>query len=410
MIIPEVYRENELREQEVRDSVSIRRMEGDEFLQPAVIKEHLLRLRPEIVVGATIYGSFALARADPQVPFWADQFGHVMAEAQAKAALEGENWPLPHWWKMVEPVMRRADKISTVSERQRFAAIGELGALGRLSAETCGYEFTAVCPCALMPQGFINQSTAFRDREIPATDCVVLWSGGYNTWSDVETLFGGLERAMDREGRIQFVSTGGEITGHDSETYSRFKSLVRDSEHRDRFHLHGWIAAELVGSYVAESDLGILTEKRIYEGLLGSKNRVVQWLAQGLPVLYNRMGDLGDYLADQRLGLVFEPGDASALADRIVWAVQNREHLAEMRDRARMAAQRDLSFEATTDELRQWVEEPSFAPDRPDRAKIASPLDHGGAQDHLSAAAQNITAVRDSRLLRAVWRRFFARE
>ncbi len=365
MVIPGVYEESELVADETVDGIPIRRLDGAVFLDPEVIRREILGWRPTALVGATVYGSLALAQCESELPFWADQFGHVMAEAQAKAALEGENWPIPRWWRMVHPVISRADRISVVSERQRYAAIGELGAIGRLTGETCGYEFTSVIPCGLVQDAFdVEPATPIvRGREAPEDAFIVLWSGGYNVWSDVETLFGGLEAAMSEEASLHFVSTGGAIEGHDASTYARFLELIAGSRHRARYHLAGWVKRELVPQYVAEADLGVLTDRPMYEGTLGSKNRVVQWMATGLPSAYNRVGDIGDYLAEGRLGLTFPVGDSQALAQSLLWAARNRDALADMTDRAQRACVRDFSFEATTADLREWAAAPIHAPD-----------------------------------------------
>jgi glycosyltransferase involved in cell wall biosynthesis len=376
MIIPGVYEDGELVATETIDGIPVRRLDGSAFLDPDVIRREIADWKPTVLVGATVYGALALAQTEPELPFWADQFGHVMAEAQAKAALEGENWPVPRWWRMVHPVISRADRISVVSERQRYAAIGELGAIGRLTGETCGYEFTSVIPCGLVEEPFTTRSTAslVRGREAPEDAFIVLWSGGYNVWSDVETLFAGLEASMEEEESLHFVSTGGAIEGHDDSTYARFQELIAGSRHRSRYHLAGWVKRELVPRYVAEADLGVLTDRPMYEGTLGSKNRVVQWMATGLPSAYNRVGDIGDYLAEGRLGLTFPVGDAQALAEQLLWGARNRHALADMADRARRACTRDFSFTATTADLREWAAAPSHAPDyRP--AAVRSPFD-----------------------------------
>lgn len=374
MVIPGVYAGDELRAEEVRDGIEIRRLPGERFLEGPAVPDEIRRFGPQALVGATIYGSLALVRAGSDLPLWCDQFGHVMAEAQAKASLEGSNWPLPRWWRMVRPVMSRADKVSVVSERQRYAAIGELGALGRLSAETCGYEFISVVPCGLSPRRE-QVRPVMRGERVPEDAFIVLWSGGFNVWSDVDTLFAGVEAAMDADPRVHFVSTGGAIEGHDSETYARFRRLVEGSPRRSRFHLEGWVKRERVASYLAEADLGVLTDLPIYEGLLGSKNRIVEWMAVGLPAVYNRQGDLGEELERRNLGLVFGMGRPEELADRILWAAGNPRELAAMAQRAREVSARELSYEATTRELAAWAAAPARAPDAGLLGPEASPLE-----------------------------------
>ena len=384
--IPGTYRPESSGEDdhEERDGVFIERLGEAAFFDPATFAEALESTWPEVVVGATLYGSHVLARHAPDRPFWADQFGQVMAEAQAKALLEKANWPLAHFWNLLAPILRHADHFSVVSERQRWAAVGELGLVGRLSWENCGHELVSVMPCALIPrpEPAAGAAPLLRGHRFPEDAFAVFWSGGYNVWSDVETLFTGLERVMANEPRLHFVSTGGEIGGHDEKTYRRFEELVSSSAHRDRYHLLGWVAAELVPRYQAEMNLGILTEIAIYEGQLGHKNRVVQWMGGGLPVLYNRVGDLGDLLAapaGNRLGLTFAVGDAAGLAAELRWALGHPAELAAMAERARAYTLDNLSFAATTRDLVAWAAAPRHAPDAAFRRAVASPADFAPA-------------------------------
>ncbi|MEO1085705.1 MAG: glycosyltransferase [Acidobacteriota bacterium] len=211
---------------------------------------------------------------------------------------------------------------------------------------------------------------------MPTDAFVSLWSGGYNVWSDVDTLFRAHEIAMAKDPNLHFVSTGGGIAGHDESTYARFEASVAASKFRDRYHLQGWVKADLVPSYQAEADLGVLCEIPMYEGLLGSKNRIVQWLGGGLPVLYNKVGDLGDLLDDDELGLTFDVGAAEEMAEQLLWAASHREELAAMAERAKRYARTDLSFEATTADLLSWAASPAFAPDLSIRSSIRSPGDY----------------------------------
>lgn len=379
MRIPGTYQEGDQDGRGRRDGVTIERVSDAEFFDPAVLAAAMAACRPEVLVGATMYGSHILAKAETDLPFWADQFGHVMAEAQAKAFLEKANWPLAHFWNLLRPILLRCDRMSVVSERQRWAAVGELGLVGRLTHQNCGTDLTSVMPCALVPRQDDEIRPILRGSEIPDDAFIVLWSGGYNVWSDVDTLFDALEIAMGEDPRIHFVSTGGEIGGHDETTYRRFEEHIASSGLRHRYHLQGWVRAELVPSYQAESDLGVLSEIPMYEGQLGSKNRIIQWMGAGLPVVYNRVGDLGNLLNTRELGLIFEVGDSAAMAERILWAATHRDGLAEMTERALTYTREELSFEASTRELVAWVGDPRRAPDWRIRDRYQSPADYPAA-------------------------------
>jgi glycosyltransferase involved in cell wall biosynthesis len=210
---------------------------------------------------------------------------------------------------------------------------------------------------------------------------------------------------MGRDARIHFVATGGAIPGLDPSTWARFQDHVARSPLRERFHLEGWVLAERVAAYVEEADLGILADRPIYEGLLGSKNRVVQWMGAGLPVVYNRTGDLGDLLEERRLGLTFPPGDAAALAERVEWAAARGSGLREMAARARAVAHHELTFEATTGPLVEWAAAPRRAPDAARR--VRGPWGHAGLRQHVAIAVRRVPGLRSSETLVGLWRRLF---
>lgn len=374
MQLTNAYNGVEPKREEIRENIAITRLDVEEFFNPNVISNSIERYAPDALVGATVYGSCTLAATNPKLPFWADQFGHFMAEAQALAHHQQNNWPLAHFWRHLEPVLHTADKISTVSRRQRYATIGELGTVGRLNAETAQYEFTAVIPCATMPVSAETKPT-LRPNTVPEDAFVVFWSGSYNVWSDVDTLFDGLQVAMESNPRIHFVSTGGGISGHDIRTYAHFKERIASSPFHARFHLQGWVDTPLVASFQAEADLGVLTEHVMYEGRLGHKNRVVQWMANGLPVAYNAIGDLGEELRQHETGLVFEVNDGPGLAQQILWAADHPEDLDRLAQRAQAYAQKHHSIDATTSDLVAWANAPQKAPDAELKRAIRSPAD-----------------------------------
>ncbi len=122
---------------------------------------------------------------------------------------------------------------------------------GRLSFRTIGYDFVSVLPCALLPGSARDPLPAAHRRSHAGEPFQVLWSGSYNTWSDVRTLVNGLERAMERDPRVRFVSTGGEIPGHDESTYGELVERVARSRFADRFDLRGWLIADELPAVVA---------------------------------------------------------------------------------------------------------------------------------------------------------------
>lgn len=336
--------------------------------------ESLARLRqehddckPDALVGATIYGSFDACRLDVDAPVWADQFGHVMAEAQAKAYVAGSNRYLHTFWRMEREVIVRGDVFSAVSRHQQFATIGELGAVGRLSKETLGYRFVRHIPCGLDPRPLRHARKVLRGARVPDDAFVVLWSGSYNTWTDVDTLFEALEAAMAADPDVWFVSTGGAVEGHDEVNYPRFCARVEASRFRDRFVLLGWLPKHEVSDYYFEADVGINIDKYMYEGLLGSKNRVLDWMRAGLPALIGDLPELAAEVDAEGIGFVFPLGDAAALADAVLDLAADREKVRRAGRRAREYGSHHLTFDRTAAPLLAWADDPQPAPDRAHR-------------------------------------------
>ncbi|MBN2054066.1 glycosyltransferase family 4 protein [bacterium] len=342
------------------------------FEEPRWIQSIHDHFQPDCVVGATVFPSYVACRIETKLPVWADLFGHTMAEAQTKCQVFEDDYYIYNFWRMEKLVLDRADAYSVVSNPQKFATIGELGTRGRLNRRTFDYPFVRVVPCAvqfsLARERGLRMQNLLRSGEVNDDDFVVLWSGGYNTWTDVVTLFTSLERAMEVNPRIRFVSTGGEIGGHDDITYPQFQRLIRNSRFRDRFILKGWIPHHQVPSYWAEADIGINIDKMTYEAVLGSRNRILDWMGVGLPVLTTKVCELSEIIEHQQLGLTFSPGDSGDLTRLLLWASDHKIKLNAMADRARGYAIEHFSIHSTTAPLITWIETATPTPDRNTRS------------------------------------------
>src|SRR5450756_1435746 len=105
---------------------------------------------PDCVVGATAYPSYVAVTYAEERPTWVDVFGSFLSEAQAKAAVYNDNSFLEHYVRIISLLVNLGDMFSTVSERQKYELIGQLGVAGRLVAETFGYDFVCPIPCGCL--------------------------------------------------------------------------------------------------------------------------------------------------------------------------------------------------------------------------------------------------------------------
>jgi glycosyltransferase involved in cell wall biosynthesis len=106
--------------------------------------------------------------------------------------------------------------------------------------------------------------------------------------------------------------------------------------------------AELLENVIGLMALGSLPSEVVYEKMRQSQalilpsiwyenfpRTLVEAFACGLPVIASRIGALAELVEDGVTGLLFEPGNAVDLANKMRWAQQNPDKLQEMGCRAR---------------------------------------------------------------------------
>ena len=351
-------------------------LKKDDFENNELLLKIFKAFKPDCIVGCTFYPSYIASGLlyhlkDNDVPFWADLFGHVMAEAQARASIDESDNCLFHYWNSEYNIISNADIFSCVSSRQQYALIGELGTVGRLNKYTSDHDFTSVIPCGIPQEEYKNTRSVLRGKNgIEEDDFIVLWTGGYNTWTDVDTLFKGLKIAMARNPKIKFVSTGGEIPEQDIKTYPRFLSMINGSPYKDRFIMKGWIKGDDVPNYYLEADVGINIDRDIYEVRLGSKNRILDWFRAGLCVLSSNVCELTDVIEKEKIGYTFKPYDYKELSSKLIYLADHPNEVKKTADAGKKYGLENFNFNRTTQKLQGWAASPSYSPDKGKKRKI----------------------------------------
>lgn len=346
------------------------------FLQnPEVTVERVASFKPDAILGVgTILPVWAGVRLSNLAPVWADVFGDPIVELQAKAQLypaQGVEDVQYHVYRMLTDVLRRADRLSALSNPQAHAIMGMLALAGRLDARTAAAPLTHVIPCGLDTQAQAPHVASHRDRAraklgYRPDDFVVAWSGSYNTWMDGDALFEGIERAMRGEPRIRYLSTGGGQADYNSAVYDRFRERVQASPLRDRFDLRGWLPRTEAEFLQAAADVGINIDRWTREAVLGSRSRILHMLNIGLPVASTCICELTRDLRDAGGLFEFAVGDPGSLAELLAGlAREPGERLGQSAAVGRDFVRKRYAFEETMRECLEWVEAPRRAPDRP---------------------------------------------
>lgn len=328
------------------------------FAQDDYLRGRIARFQPDALIGACDYPAARACAVAGDRPVWADIHGYPMGEAQAKAYRYQDSGYVHHFWNIHRIALRRGDRFSVTSERQRMATIGELGAMGRLNQQTFGEALVTQIPIAWDP------ATPFVPRQRRKDDpLIVFFCGGYNLWCDEETLFLALEKAMEQDSRIRFLSTGGAIEGHDEVTYPRFAARVEQSRFRERFDLRGWVPKDELERCLREAHLGVNVDLPCYETLIGARNRVTEFMARGVPMLTTLGTEISQILFYKGMALTVPLRNPEALAREIVLAANHPEKIEQMAAQARHLFETQYTYRATTHDLLAWCENPCHSGD-----------------------------------------------
>lgn len=339
--------------------------------------------QPDAIIAVNTHPCSVACRLASRAPIWADLNGWIMSEAQAQAYKMESNDYLSHYFEMERAVVMRADKFSTVSEPQKFALLGELAFCGRLCGESFGYHFVESIANGtedfegeggggVASDGGDTSGSVSGLRNIPKTAFVLLWAGGYNTWVDEITLFKAVSAAMEACEKLYFVSTGGEISGLDNKTFAKFKSLIDESEFKDRFVFLGWVETAAMPDLYRRADCGINVDRNCVETLTGARNRINEMMKFGLPIVTTLGSEISYAAVAAGGGIGVKSGDHEGLAGAIIGMYEEWRGGGELASRkfrnygkaGREYILESCNYEALMRPLMKWLENPRPAPDR----------------------------------------------
>jgi glycosyltransferase involved in cell wall biosynthesis len=346
-------------------------------------------LAPGAVVAAGgFHAARVVARLATDSPRWIDLPGDLPAEGQARARRDGDG-VIADYLSVLAQALRVGDRFSVVGPSQRLALLGQLGLAGRLTGTVLGEDPVEVVP--------LSASAPEAPPPLPRAGLIALWSGGYNTWMDGETLFEGLEAAMARAAEIVFVSTGGPVAGHDEASHAAFWARARASPFAHRFVDLGRLPRREALRVLSEAHVVLSISRGCLEAELGSRQRLVEGLAHGRPAVATRAGDLAAAIAEKDAGMLVPAGDPRALATALVELAADRNRLAACAEHARALWAERFTVEATTAGLAAWARRP--------RAWPASVLDEAGLSRLAAKGARlqaELDAIRGSYTFRAL--------
>jgi glycosyltransferase involved in cell wall biosynthesis len=345
-------------------------------------------LAPDVVVAAGGYhAARVVSRLVSERPRWIDLPGDLAAEGQLHA--ERGNGAVADYLGVLADAVAAGDRFSVVGRSQRLALLGQLGLAGRLTADTIGIEPVEIVPLAC---GGPEAPPA-----LPAGGFQVLWAGSYNAWMDPASLLAGLENAMAADDALGFVSIGGPLAGHAPAAHAAFWSAARASRFAARFRDLGRVTRRRAREALAASHAVLCVSRPCLEAELGSRQRLVEAMAHGRPVVTTSQGDLAAEIAGAGAGVVAGAGRPEELAAALLALAGDRARLEAMAARARELWRQRYTYAAATGRLAAWAAAPSRWP-----ASVLSGDGLARLRDERRRLQADLDAIRGSYTFRAL--------
>ncbi len=282
----------------------------------------------DTIISVNTFPSFISAQICPQnTPLWTDLNGWIMAESQARGFTEKTNIHFANAWRQESFILKKADKISTVSTAQKFCTIGEMASCGELTYQNFHDEVVYSIPNTTeffsidtldKTKDKIDNKKLFRGGRIPEDAIVISHIGGYNNWVDTSTLFDAIDSAMSTCPNLYFVSTGGAIKNVSNKPFSEFIDRIDTSKHKDRYVFLGWIQTEDMYKVYKESDIGINVDFKCIETETGARNRLNEMIKFQLPIITTNGSEIAKDIEKYKAGECTESGNREELTKKII--------------------------------------------------------------------------------------------
>ncbi|MCG8462659.1 MAG: glycosyltransferase family 4 protein [Holophagales bacterium] len=197
-----------------------------------------------------------------------------------------------------------------------------------------------------------------RDPERPRIGYV----GSFQKWHALDLMGRMVERVGRERPATCFLMVGSGAGVQDV----RAQTTLGD----DRLTFTGRVEHARVPGLVASLDIGVLAEAAPYQCPL----KVIEWMAAGTAIVAPAYGPLKELLADGEEGLLFEPGDADALAAAVLRLVDDPELCRRL---GRAAARRAHASLSWRDNARHVLEACRQARRRMGLPEVSEPPDSG---------------------------------
>lgn len=201
---------------------------------------------------------------------------------------------------MEQRTLLAASHIVTVTETEKWMLVRE-----GIPEERIAVSHNAVWPQEFDPKRFSGHT--LRQR-FGLRGIVVGFVGTMNRWQGIDRFTEVLRRVLTERDDVSFLFVG------DGEFRGQLEEFCRNAKLSDRVAFAGRQPHHEIPRFIAAMDIAVLLNSNAY----GSPMKVFEYLAMQKAVIAPSVGPVLEVLKNGTTGLLIPPGDARAMAERIL--------------------------------------------------------------------------------------------
>lgn len=229
--------------------------------------------------------------------------------------------------------LKRYDGFSCVSHRQRYYWAGLLSAAGTLIDDV---------PFEVVP---LSCEAGNLDRTL-GDELRLIYAGGFYPWQNCIDVLVTIGEELDKRDSGRLDLFGGV---HDFSDSPRFQALFEKLKTCKRVHLHGFVSRDELRDYYRQASCAVDLMGKNIERELAITTRTAEYLAEGIPPIYNNYNELSSLVSENEAGWCLDPEDLDGVRGLIQHLLVN--HSSEIARKAENAARiyrETLTPKATT--------------------------------------------------------------
>ena len=177
---------------------------------------------------------------------------------------------------------------------------------------------------------------------------IIVFEGTIWKRRGIQTVIEAVEKLKDKI-PIYFVILG------DGPDLDYLKNIVNDKNLNAFIEFTGWVDLKTLSEYISISDVCIIPFLKTKVNERGVPNKLFEYIVHEKPVVASRLTGMSLTFSDDQV-LFFEPGNATDLAEKILWCYDNPREILKIVEHAKQRYEKEYTWDKVEKELYKCYE------------------------------------------------------